>query len=243
MEIVYGFDSLPKMRRPAATLGSFDGVHCGHRILLDEVRHLAAESDGDSVVLTFEPHPRITLHNDEGLKLLTSLEEKAMLLERCGIDYVVIIPFDEAFSRLSREEFVENYLIGKLGIEKLVVGYNHHFGRDKEGDYSFLADSAELDVVRVRQQLVGTDKVSSTVIRRTIESGDMRNAVRLLGHPYIIIGITDDEGAITTDRYKLLPPDGEYTARINGQNTKTVIKDGRICHTGIRSGKATVELL
>lgn len=243
MKIVYGFDSLPKMRRPVATLGSFDGVHCGHRILLDEVARLAAETGGDSVVLTFEPHPRITLHNDEGLKLLTSLEEKAWLLERCGIDYVVIIPFDEAFSRLSREEFVENYLIGKLGIEKLVVGYNHHFGRDKEGDYSFLAGSARIGVVEVQQQLVGTDKVSSTVIRRTIESGDMRNAVRLLGHPYIIIGTTDDEGALATDRYKLLPPDGEYAARVNEHDGKILIKGGTVCRTGIRSDKAIVELL
>lgn len=243
MEIVYGFDSLPKMQRPVATLGSFDGVHCGHRILLDEVARLAAETGGDSVVLTFEPHPRITLHNDEGLKLLTSPEEKAWLLERCGIDYVVIIPFDEAFSRLSREEFVENYLIGKLGIEKLVVGYNHHFGRDKQGDYSFLAGSAGLGVVEVQQQLVGTDKVSSTVIRRTIESGDIRNAIRLLGHPYIIIGTTDDEGTLATDRYKLLPPDGEYSARVNGHDSEIVIKDGTVCRTGIRSDKAIVELL
>lgn len=243
MEIVYGFDSLPKLRRPVATLGSFDGVHCGHRILLDEVARLAAEADGDSVVLTFEPHPRITLHNDEGLKLLTSLEEKAWLLERCGIDYVIVIPFDEAFSRLSREEFVENYLTGKLGIEKLVVGYNHHFGRDKEGDYSFLAGSARIGVVEVQQQLVGTDKVSSTVIRRTIENDDMRNAVRLLGHPYIIIGTVDDDGTMATDRCKLLPPDGEYAARVNGHEGKIIIKDGTVCRTGIRSDKAIVELL
>lgn len=243
MEIVYGFSSLPKLHRPSATLGSFDGVHCGHRILLDEVSRLAAISGGNSIVLTFEPHPRITLHNDDGLKLLNSLEEKACLLERYGIDYVVVIPFDEAFSRLSREEFVENYLIAKLGIENLVVGYNHHFGRDKEGDYSFLADSAGLAVVKVQQQLVGTDKVSSTVIRRTIESGDIPNAVRLLGHPYIIIGATDKDGAITTDRYKLLPPNGEYAARINGFDGKIVITDGKVCQTGVRSAKAIVELL
>lgn len=242
MKIVYGFDSLPRMHRPVATLGSFDGVHCGHRILLDEVSRLAAESGGDSVVLTFEPHPRITLHNDEGLKLLTTFEEKIRILERCGTDYVVIIPFDEAFSRLSREEFVEDYLTGRLGIEKLVVGYNHHFGRNKEGDYSFLSDSA-LTVAEVKQQLVGTDKVSSTVIRRTIESGDMQRAVRLLGHPYIIIGMTDDEGAITTDPYKLLPPGGEYDARINGRNGRITIKDGTVCDTGIRSGKAILELI
>jgi len=243
MKTVYGFDSLPNMRRPAATLGSFDGVHCGHRILLDRVSRLAAESDGDSVVLTFEPHPRITLHNDDGLKLLTTLEEKAYLLERCGIDYLIIIPFDEAFSRLSREEFVEEYLIGKLGIEKLVVGYNHHFGRNKEGDYSFLANSAGLAAAEVEQQLVGSDKVSSTVIRRTVECGDMRSAVRLLGHPYIIIGITDAEGTVATDRYKLLPPDGKYEARINGQNGEITINNGKVCGTGIRSEKATVELL
>ena len=116
MKVIRGFDNPPLIRNAVATVGSYDGVHRGHRILIDEVIRRAQESQGESVVLTFEPHPRITLGNDEGLRLLSSFEEKCRLLEQVGVDYIVIIPFDEAFSRLSREEFIDDYLVGKLGI-------------------------------------------------------------------------------------------------------------------------------
>ena len=217
MRVVWGFDNPPALHYGVATVGSYDGVHRGHRILLDEVVRRAKECGGESVVLTFEPHPRITLGNDEGLRLLSTFEEKCRLLEQTGIDFVVVIPFDEAFSRLSREEFTDDYLVGKLGIKELVVGYNHHFGRNKEGNHSFLQQYGALRTVEVAQYTDNGGKISSTVIRKAMAEGEMAQARQLLGHPYIIIGMADAEGRVATDKYKLLPADGCYTCTINGK--------------------------
>ena len=120
MQIINGFDNLPKIMHAVATLGSYDGVHSGHQVLINQVIARAKARGGKSVVLTFEPHPRITLGKAEGLKLLSTIEEKALLLERLGVDYMLIIPFDLEFSRLSHQEFIESYLIEKLGIEELI---------------------------------------------------------------------------------------------------------------------------
>ena len=143
MRVFRGFDELPHFRCGVATIGSFDGVHSGHRILLDTVESLARQHGGESIVLTFEPHPRITLGCAEGLKLLTTTEEKLVLLERAGVDNVIIIPFTVEFSRLTPQRFLEEYIRGKAGISYLVVGYNHHFGRDKSGDFNYLSSSGE----------------------------------------------------------------------------------------------------
>ena len=171
MRVVWGFDNPPQLRNAVATVGSYDGVHRGHRILLDEVVRLAKECGGESVVLTFEPHPRITLGNDEGLRLLSTFEEKCRLLEAVGIDYVVVIPFDKAFSQLSRETFIDDYLVGRLGIKQLIVGYNHHFGYNKEGNHSFLLQHGALQVVEIAQYTDNGNKVSSTTIRKALSEG------------------------------------------------------------------------
>lgn len=226
MRVFRGFDNLPQFRYGVATIGSFDGVHCGHRTLLDRVRSIAKEQGGESIVFTFDPHPRITLGKAEGLRLLSSTEEKLRLLEAEGVDNVIIIPFTLEFSRLTPEEFLLGLLVGRVGIQHLVVGYNHHFGHNKAGDFGFLADnSAGLNVVQVDQHLVDSDKVSSTVIRATIERGDMSQAERLLGHPYIIIGRATADGIIEPSEpdYKQLPPTGEYSIRINGTENGLII--------------------
>lgn len=242
MKVVWGFDNPPLLRNAVATVGSYDGVHRGHRILLDEVVRRARECEGESVVLTFEPHPRITLGNDEGLRLLTSFEEKCALLEKVGIDYVVVIPFDKAFSRLSREEFTDDYLVGKLHIKQLIVGYNHHFGHNKEGDRSFLANHGVLEVVEVGQYLADGDKVSSTVVRHAIEQGDMALAARLLGHPYTVIGVADAEGRVATDGYKLLPCDGLYKAKINNEDFEVELRNGELWQKRYFSQKIEIAL-
>ena len=232
MRVFRGFDNLPQFRCGVATIGSFDGVHCGHRTLLNRVRSIAAEQGGESIVLTFDPHPRITLGKAEGLRLLSSIEEKLQLLEAEGIDNVIIIPFTLEFSQLSPTEFMRGLLVEKVGIKHLVVGYNHHFGHNKSGDFDFLtANGAGLQVVRVDQHRVESDKVSSTVIRGVIDAGDMAQAARLLGHPYIIIGrITADRAVQYPEpEYKQLPPAGEYPIRANGEDCNLKInKDGSL---------------
>ena len=242
MKIVWGFDNPPQLRNGVATVGSYDGVHCGHRILLGEVVRHAKACGGESAVLTFEPHPRITLGNDDGLQLLSTFEEKCLLLEREGVDYVVVIPFDREFSRLSREEFINDYLVGKLGIKQLIVGYNHHFGHNKEGDHSFLVEQGALQVVQIAQYRDNGNKVSSTTIREALREGDLPHVRKMLGHPYIIIGKADADGVIATDKYKLLPADGRYACTINGLESYCEVSNGVLKQNDYRSQKIEIRL-
>lgn len=243
MRVVWGFEEVPQLRYGVATVGSYDGVHNGHRILLDEVMHRAHEVGGESVVITFEPHPRITLGDAEGLRLLSLFEEKRTLLEEAGIDYMVIIPFDKAFSQLSHEEFVNDYLVSRLHIKELIVGYNHRFGRNNKGDYKYLSEHNALRVVEIGQYLLEGAKVSSTVIRNMLSQGDTTNATQLLGHPYIIIGIADEKGQIEVEPYKLLPADGQYRALIEGKESTIEVRGGVILQNEKTLQKVKIEIL
>lgn len=136
MKVFKGLNNLPPFRNAVATMGSFDGVHSGHRELLHRVASTAAASDGESIVLTFEPHPRYVLGSGDGLRLLSTLDEKLWLLERSGIDNVIVLPFTVEFSRTSPREFIENDIAG-IGIRRLVVGYNHRFGPTRRETTTF----------------------------------------------------------------------------------------------------------
>lgn len=215
MRVFYGFDALPHFVRPTVTVGSYDGVHSGHLALLRTVAGRARAQGGESVVLTFEPHPRVTLGRADGLRLLTSLEEKIYLLGQQGIDNLIVIPFDKAFSALAPDTFIRDYLVGRIGAETLVVGFNHRFGRDKQGSYDYLGSHGfGLEVVEVGECDVDAEKVSSTVIRHLVAQGDMARAARLLSHPYLVIGTAAAGRIRTDDPLKLLPPAGSYQVRI-----------------------------
>lgn len=181
MRIFHGFDSLPRFIHPAVTVGSYDGVHLGHQALIRTLKEEALRNGGESIVVTFEPHPRIALGRAEGMRLLTSLDEKAELLARAGVDNLVVIPFDREFARLTGEEFMQEFLIRRLGIETLVAGYNHRFGHDRRSCED-LKDRG-VRIVRVEACDVDGQKVSSTVIRRLWDEGRIEEAERLLGHP------------------------------------------------------------
>lgn len=242
MKVVWGFDNPPLLTNGVATVGSYDGVHRGHRILLDEVVRQAKACNGESVVLTFEPHPRITLGNDDGLRLLTTFDEKCALLEQVGVDYVVVIPFDKAFSRLSREEFIDDYLVGRLHIKRLIVGYNHHFGHNKKGDHSFLLQHGTMEVMEVAQFTDNGNKVSSTTIRQALGNGNLSLARQLLGHPYIIMGSADEQGRVVVDGYKLLPTNGEYECLIDGVSARCRIEGGVVEQSRKFSQKIEIQL-
>ena len=181
MRVFHGFDALPHFVRPAVTVGSYGGVHLGRRALIGRLIAEARADGGESIVLTFEPHPRITLGKAEGLRLLTTLDENTALLEELGVDNVIVIPFDRAFSALSGEEFADDYLIGKVGAETLVAGYNHRFGHDRS-DCDTLAASGRRRVVKVGPCRVDGEHVSSTVIRRLLDEGKTAEAELLLGY-------------------------------------------------------------
>lgn len=180
-KVFRGFDDLPRFVRPAVTVGSYDGVHLGHKALIDRLAAEARACGGESIVLTFDPHPRVTLGRAEELRLLTTLDEKVRLLGELGVENVIVIPFDRAFSALSGERFVREYLLGRIGAEVLVAGYNHRFGHDRI-DCEAIAGLG-LKVVRVDECSVAGSHVSSTVIRRLLDAGNISEAERLLGHP------------------------------------------------------------
>lgn len=218
MQLYFGFEEFPRDVATVVTVGSFDGVHAGHRVLLDRVHSLATRLEAKSVVVTFEPHPRIAMGRAEGMKLLTTVEERAALLEQAGVDYVVVAYFDDKFRSQSFGDFVRESLVAKLGMRGLVVGYNHRLGRGNEGRYETLLPIAEecgFVLERVEQHTATGAKISSTVVRGELEMGNAARAAELMGHPYIIYG-TAESGVVTlTNEHKLLPAEGLYIATVS----------------------------
>ena len=210
----YGFDISVKPRRAVVTIGSFDGVHQGHRALLGHLKAMAKRMNAESVVVTFDPHPRIAMGRAEGMQLLTTIEERARLLEDVDIDRMVVAHFDDKFRSQPYESFVRDMLIERLGMVGMIVGYNHRLGRGSEGNFDKLQPLAaecgfELECVAQHRE-DGEDKVSSTVVRNVIAEGDMERAARLLGARYMLSGVADGGTIANIDEFKMLPPTGEY---------------------------------
>ena len=188
MRICYGFDSLPRLKAPVVTIGSFDGVHRGHADLVGYLVRRAQEVGGESVVVTFSPHPREVLLRGGGeeFRLLTTTERKAELLRELGVDVMVVVEFTPDFASLSSEEFVRDYLCAKLGLHTLVVGYNHRFGHDRGGvapdHFERLAEKYGFEVLRVPEYRFDGEKISSSVVRRLLSEGEVQKAENLLGH-------------------------------------------------------------
>lgn len=245
MRVFRGIESLPALRNAVATMGSFDGVHCGHRELLERVMQRANELQGESVVITFDPHPRYVLGTGEGMQLLSTIEEKIFLLEQIGIDNLIIIPFTQEFSRTSPMEFIGS--LAAIGIRSMVVGYNHRFGHNKEGDFEYLSThSGEMEITKVEQQQVAGGKVSSTIIRQCIADGDMQRVEQMLARAYIIIGKVGEDGTIgDISENKLLPALGEYSAKVNGVENKISISPNREIsfEKSVEVGEVLVEVL
>ncbi len=191
MRVLSDMSALPAFRRPVVTVGSFDGVHCGHLFLLDILRQRAAAVGGESVVVTFGDHPRQVLGTGEELRVLTPIAEKTRLLEAAGVDNLVVMPFDKEVARQSAEEFVREFLLGRLGMFELVVGYNHHLGRGREGDAAELTALGQrfgFDVClapRFEPGGASEEKISSTAIRNALARGDTATAERMLGRPVV----------------------------------------------------------
>lgn len=231
MRIYRGIHNLPKLSNAVATMGSFDGVHAGHRELLRQVTELAREKGVESVVMTFDPHPRFVLGTGEGLQMLSTIEEKAYLLEQMGIDSLVVIPFTKQFSLLSPKEFIEQMVL-QMGIGTLVVGYNHRFGHNKEGDYDFLErQHPTIEIHRVEQQLISQSKVSSTIVRQMVARGMMERAEEMLASPYIIKGHVVEDGVVVgVAESKMLPPQADYEVRVGEQRAVLTIGEERRLH-------------
>ncbi len=191
--IVYqGLSQFKPIPNAVVTTGTFDGVHRGHRQILARLTEIARQDVGQSVLLTYWPHPRTVVSNDSaGLKLLTTLPEKEALLAAAGIDHFVIIPFTRTFSQLSSDEFIRRVLIDTIGTHKLVIGYDHRFGRDREGGFDYIqahADDYGFVVEEIPRQDIDAVGISSSKIRTALADGQIKTANRFLGRPYSVSG-------------------------------------------------------
>ncbi|MDQ3190393.1 MAG: bifunctional riboflavin kinase/FAD synthetase [Bacteroidota bacterium] len=230
MKVYFSLDEFSEAKNPVVTTGTFDGVHIGHQTIIKRLKELAKKEDGETVLITFFPHPRMVLYPlDDSIKLINTQEEKVELLKKYGIDHLIIIPFTKEFSRLSSIEFVRNILVNKIGTKKLVIGYNHHFGRNREGSFEHLKEFGPVygfEVEEIPAQDIDDVNVSSTKIRTALLEGDIKNANSYLGHPYELRGeivpgnkIGRQIGFPTAniripEQYKLIPSNGVYVVDV-----------------------------
>jgi len=192
MEIIKGIENLRRpLRNPVVTLGNFDGVHLGHQKIFQRVKEEALKRHGEGVVITFEPHPLKVLAPEKFLPLLAPFRKKMMLIEKSGIETVLCIEFSPAFSEMTPLEFIQNILVKKIKVKRVVIGYNYHFGKGQRGDAQTLKDAGKVynfDVEVVEALKIGPTIVSSSKIRELIQHGEIEEASTLLGRDYPIIG-------------------------------------------------------
>jgi riboflavin kinase/FMN adenylyltransferase len=235
MKIHEGYNNL-KLKRPVVTLGIFDGVHPGHRSLLQRLVTEAKQTRGESVVITFQPHPRIVLEkNKKKLSFLSTREEKITLLEKAGVEHLIFIDFTLEFSKMDACSFVKDILVGKIGTKHLIIGHDHHFGHRGEGNYQTIQDCAASMGFRIEQVSgfsMAKGVVSSSVIRDALVNGRLEEANELLGYSYSLKGsvvegrmIGRKLGYPTANinpswQYKLIPADGVYAVEIQVDNNK-----------------------
>lgn len=191
MAVYTNIEDLPKFRNAVITIGTFDGVHHGHRTILQKVVNHAREVNGESVLITFEPHPRKILFPDKPLKLITPLDEKLRLLTGAGIENIVVVPFTRDFSNLSANEYISHFLVKYFQPESIVIGHDHHFGHDRSGNIDLLQDLSGRYGYRVYEipaQLIDDAAVSSTKIRDAINKGNVEDATEMLERYFSITG-------------------------------------------------------
>ncbi|MCK5704448.1 MAG: bifunctional riboflavin kinase/FAD synthetase [Cyclobacteriaceae bacterium] len=234
MKIYNGLDEFKKLDFAIVTSGTFDGVHFGHQKILERLHEITKKNGGESVLLTYWPHPRLVLFPDQELYLLSSIEEKSELLSQKHVDHLVIIPFTKEFSSLSSEEFIKDILVNKLGTKKLVIGYDHKFGKNRSGSFEELKKDGPIygfEVEEIPKQMVDNKAVSSTKIRKALFEGRVEIANEYLGRPFCVHGkvIEGDKIGRTLDfptanievgfNYKLIPAEGIYAVKIKINHT------------------------
>jgi riboflavin kinase/FMN adenylyltransferase len=238
MRIFYDFDHLAAIPNPVVTTGSFDGVHVGHKAIINRINKTARDLDGESVLITFHPHPRKVLFPETAgrdLFLINSQREKIELLRKAGLQNLIIVAFTPEFANISSIDFIRNILVAKLHARKIVIGFNHQFGHNREGNFDFLRDLGKyynFEVEEIPEQDIHNETVSSTLIRKSLQEGRIQRANAYLDHHYMIMGKLSagntelKERRINTlildieEECKLVPPDGVYAIRIEiGQNS------------------------
>ncbi|MEO1516545.1 MAG: bifunctional riboflavin kinase/FAD synthetase [Bacteroidota bacterium] len=236
MNVYHNLTELPAFRNAVLTIGSFDGVHKGHQKILQRVNQLAAEKEGESVVITFHPHPRLVLRpDDNSLQLLNTIDEKVRLLETYDIDNVVVVRFTPEFSSQSAQEYIEDFLIGRFSPACIVIGYDHKFGKDRQGNIELLrqyATDGAFEIVEIKKQEVEDITVSSSKVRLALSKGDVHTAAQLMGHYFTLTGSVVRGQSIgrslgfptanldISNKHKLIPPRGIYAVRVIHQQQR-----------------------
>ncbi|CAM1372065.1 Riboflavin biosynthesis protein [Tenacibaculum litoreum] len=234
MEIIHSIFDFTPSQKTMVTIGTFDGVHIGHQEIIEKLVSEAKASNKKSVLLTFFPHPRMVLQKDVSIKLINTIDERAQHLEKLGLDYLIIHPFSREFSRLTALDFVRDILVNQLNISKLIIGYDHHFGKNREGNIEQLTEYSHLydfTVEEIPAQDIDEVSVSSTKIRKALANGHLKTANNYLGYNFSLtgkvvngkqlggkIGFPTANIDIPED-YKLIPKTGVYIVKSIIDNT------------------------
>ncbi|WP_028523004.1 bifunctional riboflavin kinase/FAD synthetase [Runella limosa] len=244
MQVYHDIADFRPLSNAVVTSGTFDGVHLGHQKILSRLREAAQASGGETVVITFWPHPRMVVSNDsQNLRLLSTIDEKIELLRQNGVQHLVVVPFTREFSELTSDEFIQQILIDTIGTKKLVIGYDHHFGKNREGSFEYLQKNAHrfgFEIEEIPRQEIDHLTVSSTKIRQSLVEGNTSVANELLGRIYTFTGVIvkgrqlgrtigyPTANVQVLESYKLIPADGVYVVRVHvrGQWLKGVMSIG-----------------
>ena len=236
MKVHYSTDQLPAFKNAVITIGTFDGVHSGHQQIINTLKAAATEAGGESVIITFHPHPRKVVSSAvTGIRLINTLKERIELFEKTGIDHLVVVPFTEYFANQSAEEYISDFLIDKFHPHTIIIGYDHRFGRERSGDYKLMEDKAPVynyRLMEIPEHLLDAVKVSSSNIRQAILHSQVEEANKLLGYPFFFEGevVHGDKIGRTigyptanlksTDEEKIVLGDGIYAVYTEVEGTR-----------------------
>ena len=228
MEIIHSISNYNPSKKTIVTIGTFDGVHIGHQKIIEQLVATAKKTNANAVVLTFFPHPRMVLQKDASIELINTIDERALLLSKTGLDTLIIHPFSKEFSRLTALEFVKEVLIHQLNISTLIIGYDHHFGKNREGNLEQLIEYGQtynFDVIEISAQDIDDVAISSTKIRKALSEKNIKTANRYLGYNFMLSGSVINGKQLggkigfptaniyVKEDYKLIPKTGVYIVR------------------------------
>ena len=230
MQVHFQLNTLPSFTNAVITIGTFDGVHTGHQAILKTLLQQAKQVEGESIVLTFHPHPRRVLSNPDAPSLLTSLDERINQFQKHGVDHLVVVPFDPAFSDIKAEDYVKDFLVHYFHPRCIVIGYDHRFGKDRTGDFELLTKLGEryqYSVCEIPETMLDQSRISSTEIRQALLIGNIKTANELLSYPFRLTGIVVEGDRLgrtlgyptanlaITDSDKLIPSSGVYAVSVH----------------------------